>query len=169
MLSKRLVFSSVFVVVFVLDRAGKQYVLGALEPGERAALLGHLLSLVHTRVSSAAFGLMRGWEGSTQILVLGLLTLGCALVVGSFYRGLARGEIGSAGALGAVLAGVFGNFLDRLRHGVGIDFLHLGPVTAESMPDFDLSDLAIALGVLTLIAELLASEMAARVEERPRR
>jgi len=157
------------VLVFVLDRFGKQWALRTLEPGERTALLGDLLGLVHVRVSGAAFGLMEDWDSTTQIGALGLLSLACLVVVAGFYRGLGQSEVGSAAALGALLAGVLGNFVDRLQYGAGIDFLHLGPTSALRLPDFDIADLAIILGVVTLIVELLASEMAARAQERGQR
>lgn len=152
-------------LVLALDRAGKHFVVASLEPGERAAFVGNLLSLVHGRVSGAAFGLMDDWGSATQIGALGLLSLACAVLVLGFYRGLASGEVGSAAALGAVLAGVIGNLLDRLQYGAGIDFLHLGPTTAGQLIDFDVADLAIVVGLVTLLFELLAVEMAARVEE----
>jgi signal peptidase II len=166
---KRLAFFGVGLLVFGMDRFGKLHAMRTLEPGEHAELLGNLLGLTHVRVSSTAFGLLQDWGESVQLGVLALLSVACASVVIGFYRGLAPGEHGSAAALGAVLAGVAGNLFDRLRYGAGIDFLHVGPATAERLPDFNVSDLAIVLGVVTLIVELLASEMAARAQERPRR
>jgi signal peptidase II len=168
-ISKRLAFYGVGLLVVALDRAGKVHALRTLEPGEHAAFLGNFLSLAHVRVSGTAFGLLQDWGPSAQLAFLGLLSFACAAVAVGFYRGLAPGEHGSAAALGAVLAGVIGNLFDRVRYGAGIDFLHVGPASADRLPDFNVSDLAIVLGVVTLIVELLASELAARAQERPRR
>jgi lipoprotein signal peptidase len=156
-------------LVLAADRTGKLYAMQAIDSGERVPFVGELLSLANLRVSGGAFGLLRDWAPTTQLAALGFLSLVCAVVVVGFYRGLAPGEHGSAAALGAVLAGVIGNFVDRLQYGSSIDFLHLGPPTASQLPDFNLSDVAIVLGVVTLIVELLAAEMAARAQERPRR
>jgi signal peptidase II len=168
-ISKSLAFWSVGLFVFALDRFGKQWALQTLEPGERTALLGNLLGLAHVRVSGAAFGWMDDWASTTQLGALGLISLACLIVVVGFYRGLGHEEVGSGAALGALLAGVLGNFVDRLQYGAGIDFLHFGPVTALRLPDFDVADLGIMLGAVTLIVELLATEMAARAQERPPR
>ncbi|MBW2424411.1 MAG: signal peptidase II [Deltaproteobacteria bacterium] len=169
MTAKRLAFFGVAIVVFGLDRATKHHALSTLEPGERVAYLGEILSLAHVRVPGAAFGLLQSWSEETQRVALGVLSLACVGLIVAFYRGLAPGEHSSAAALGAVLGGVVGNLLDRLLYGVGIESLHLGAPSVEWLPDFSLSDLAIVLGVVTLIVELLASEMAARAQERPRR
>jgi signal peptidase II len=153
----------------ILDQLGKWHATTTLEIGGREPLLGDLVSLVHTPVTSGAFGLFRDWPASTQGIVFALLSLMAMLVVVSFYRDLAPGEHGSAAALAAILGGVVSNGIDRLRLGSGLDFLHVGPVPSESLPDFNLADVAIVLGVVTLIVELLATEMATRASERPRR
>ena len=173
MISKRISKSVGFwvagLLVFALDRLGKRWALQTLEPGERSALLGDLLGLAHVRVSGAAFGWLDDWESASQLGALGLISIACLAVVVVFYRGLGHGEVGSGAALGALLAGVLANFVDRLQYGAGIDFLHLGPITAPRLPDFDIADLGIMLGAVTLIVELLASEMTARAQERPPR
>jgi len=89
------------------------------------------------------------------------------IVILTFYRGLARGEHGSAAGLGAILGGIASNTIDRVRYGSGVDFLHVGSTTTNTLPDFNLADVAIVLGVVTLVVELLATEMATRVSERP--
>ena len=78
------------------------------------------------------------------------------------------GKTTTAAALGAMLGGVASNGLDRLRFGMGVDFLHPGPVGSDVLPDFNFADIAIVLGLVTLIAELLATELATRAAERPR-
>jgi signal peptidase II len=167
--TKRIAFFPVAVAVVSLDQFGKWYSTTTLEVGGRAPLLGDLLSVVHTPVTGGAFGLFRDWPASTQWIVFALLSLLATFVVLSFYRDLAPGEHGSAAALAAILGGVVSNGIDRLRLGSGLDFLDLGPLPSESLPHFNLADVAIVLGVVTLIVELLATEMATRASERPRR
>ena len=66
-----------------------------------------------------------------------------------------------------MLGGIASHTIDRLRYGSGVHFLHFGSVTSNRLPDFSLADVAIVLGVATLIIELLATEMTARASERP--
>jgi signal peptidase II len=166
--SKRLVFLSLAFAVVLLDQLGKLQVARTIEIGARVPLIADLLALTHLPVAGGAFGFFRDWAPSSQLIGFALLSIVAALVIVAFYRGLARGEHGSAAALGAILGGVASNTIDRVRYGSGVDFLHLGSVETDALPDFNLADVAIVLGVVTLIFELLATEMATRVSERPR-
>ena len=159
----------VAMLVFGLDRLGKAQVMGTLPVGESVPLFGDLLSLTRVETTGAALGLFSHWSAGARASVFGIMSVLCALLVLSFYRGLARGERGPAAALGAILAGVLSNAVDRFRFGFGIDFLQLGSPDATHLPSFNVADVAIVLGVLTLIVELLATEMAARAQEKPRR
>ena len=166
--SKRIAFLLLAFTVILFDQLGKFHAARTIEIGGRVPLLGDLLALTHLPVAGGAFGFFQDWMPSSQLIGFALLSIMATLVIITFYRGLARGEHGSAAALGAILGGIASNTVDRVRYGSGFDFLHLGPVTADTVPDFNLADVAIVLGVVTLIVELLATEMAARVSERPR-
>ncbi|MAG30762.1 MAG: signal peptidase II [Deltaproteobacteria bacterium] len=168
MVSKRMVFLPAIIVVLALDQVGKQHVVQTLGLGERVPLLGDLLALTHVPSAGGALGVFRDWLPGAQLIGFALLSTAATLLVLSFYRRLAPGEQGAATALGAILGGIASNGIDRLRYGSGLDFLHLGSTSADALPDFNLADVAIVLGVVTLIVELLATEMAARASERPR-
>ena len=166
--SKRLAFFPLSFAVVLLDQLGKFQVARTIEVGARAPLIGDVLSLAHLPAAGGAFGFFRDWVPSAQLTGFALLSIVSIAVIVLFYRGLAPGEHGSAAALGAIFGGIASNSLDRVRYGSGVDFLHLGSVTADTLPDFNIADIAIVLGVVTLIIELLATEMAARASERPR-
>lgn len=166
--SKRMAFLPLTFAVVLLDQLGKLHAANTLEIGARIPLIGDLLALTHLPAAGGAFGFFRDWMPAAQLVGFALLSITATLVIVAFYRGLARGEHGSAAALGAILGGIASNTIDRVRYGSGVDFLHLGSVNADALPDFNLADVAIVLGVVTLIIELLATEMAARVSERPR-
>lgn len=166
--SKRLAFLSLMFVVVLFDQLGKFQVARTVEIGTRIPLIGDLLAWTHLPAAGGAFGFFRDWSPTAQLVGFALLSIVATLVIVTFYRGLARGEHGSAAALGAILGGIASNMIDRVRYGSAVDFLHLGSVEADALPDFNLADVAIVLGVVTLILELLATEMATRVSERPR-
>ncbi|MFK7897880.1 MAG: signal peptidase II [Myxococcota bacterium] len=167
--TKHWAFMPVAALVAFIDQVGKWHAMRSLDVGERVAWLGDLLALAHLPAASGALGLFSGWPPSAQLGGFAVLSLIAVTIIVSFYRGLAPGEHGSAAALGAILGGIASNGLDRFRHGAGLDFLHLGSASSESLPDFNFADVAIVMGVVTLIVELLATEMAARASERPGR
>ncbi len=137
-----------------------------LDVGGRRAVLGNVLSWTHVPAMGGAFGFFQDWLPGAQLIGFSALALCATAVIGVFYRGLAPGEQGTAASLGAILGGIGSHTIDRLRYGSGLDFLHIGPTTSNAIPDFSLADVAIVLGVATLIVELLATEMASRAHER---
>lgn len=165
--TKHAVFLPAALIATTLDQLGKARVLRELEVGAREPLFGDLLSWTHVPSMGGAFGFFRDWLPGAQLIGFAMLALMAALIILFFYRGLAPGEQGSAAALGAILGGIASQAIDRLQYGTGLDFLHFGPVDSNALPDFNLADIAIVLGAVTLIVELLASEMAARASERP--
>lgn len=167
--SKYAAFGIVGGLVFLLDQLGKRHVADAVEIGERVPILGSLLAWTRIPEAGGALGLFRDWSPNAELTGYAILSGVAAIFVFVFLRSLAPRDLGTAVALGAVLAGVLSNSLDRYRHGASIKFLHVGPPASSPLPDFNLADLAILLGVGTLIIELLATEMAARAAERPRR
>jgi signal peptidase II len=167
--SKRFAFLPLAVFVVALDQLGKLHTSSTIALGSRESLFGDVLSLAHLPVESGAFGFLAGWAPGAQLIGFALLSIMATTVAISFYRGLAPGEFGSAVGLGAILGGIASQTIDRLRVGASVDFIEFGSLRAELLPAFNLADVAITLGVVTLIVELLATEMAARASERPHR
>lgn len=167
--AKHVVFALLGLVVFVGDQLGKRHAEATLAIGERVPLLGSLLAFVREPTQGGALGLFRDWSSDAALVGYGVLSFAAIAIAFAFLRALAPRELATSAALGAVLGGIASNLFDRVRAGASLDFIHLGPTASNLLPDFNLADLAILLGVGTLIVELLATEMAARAAERPRR
>lgn len=166
---KRAAFLPMAFIAVLVDQLGKYHTTTKIDVGAREPLAGDWISLTHMPSMSGAFGFFGDWLPGAQLTGFALLALCATLLIVNFYRGLAPGEQGSAAALGLMLGGISSHGIDRLRFGSGLDFLHLGGTESNALPDFNMADVAIVLGVATLIVELLATEMAARASERPDR
>ena len=166
--SKRTVFLPLAFAVLLLDQLGKLHATDNLAVGVRVPLVTDVLSFTYSESAASAFGFFAQWSMAAQFIGFALVSVAATIMIIHFFRGLAPGEFGSAAGLGAILGGVVSHAIDRLRTGASIDFLHVGSQSGNGLPDFNLADVAIALGVATLIVELLATEMAARANERPR-
>jgi signal peptidase II len=129
----------VMAAVLVADQATKALVRETMRRGEEDPILP-ALKLVNVRNEGVAFGIEAG--GQTLIVVLIAIAL-LALVV-YFSRHLAKPLIWLP--VGLLFGGALGNIVDRIREGAVTDFLKI-----PAWPAFNLADVAITVGVITLI------------------
>lgn len=139
-----LVFFGIAVGIVILDQLSKMWLVGLLGPGERLALVGDLLRLVHGQNDGAIFGLFRD-----QALLFGLVSLGViGLIV--WYHGQAGGALLMSIALGLLLGGAIGNMIDRFRLGYVIDWVDIG-IGGWRFYTFNVADSAVTVAVLLLL------------------
>ena len=132
----------VLVAVLVLDQLTKALVRSSIDPGERRDALP-LLDLVHVRNDGVAFGVLGGGQALVVIAVAGAMTGLLAFFAFNAHRPYAWLPTG------LLLGGALGNIIDRVRDGAVTDFLKL-----PHWPAFNVADIAITAGVVTLIFTL---------------
>jgi signal peptidase II len=129
----------VLALVLAADQLSKHLVREGMRPGEEDPIFP-ALKLVHVRNEGVAFGIDVG--GATLVVVLiALALLGLVLY---FARHTARPLIWLP--VGLLLGGALGNIVDRVRDGAVTDFLKI-----PAWPAFNLADIAITVGVLSLV------------------
>lgn len=131
----------VLAAVLALDQATKSLVTASIGIGERDGILPGV-ELVRVENRGVAFGLLAG-EGFVVVVVaaaLAGLLLWFALHVRRPLVWLPTGLL---------LGGALGNIVDRVRVGAVTDFIKL-----PLWPAFNLSDVAITAGVLSLLLVL---------------
>jgi signal peptidase II len=137
------------VTVVALDQAVKAWVLGGLRlaTGIPRPVWGPLrLTLVEN--PGVSFGLFQS-DASWTRWALAAFSLGVAIALAFWARRADKPYTGLA--LGLVIGGAVGNFVDRVRTGVVVDFVD---VTALYFPwVFNVADSAITVGILLLLAE----------------
>ncbi|MGZ4169692.1 MAG: signal peptidase II [Solirubrobacteraceae bacterium] len=126
-------------LVLILDRVTKHAVIANIPVGTTQKFLP-AVNLVHIHNSGVAFGFFAG--GGALVLVLTLAALS-ALVIYFLMHPTRRGLWLPTGLL---LGGALGNLIDRLAHGYVTDFIKL-----PAWPAFNVSDMAITFGVLSLL------------------
>jgi signal peptidase II len=141
-------------VVVVLDQVVKHLTVTNLADREPVRLLGGVLYLVHVRNSGAAFSLGQGYT-----FVFPLVTLVVVAWIGWMVRSLASTPW--AIALGLVLGGALGNFIDRLFRAPGpfvghvVDMFSVFDDGGRVFPVFNIADSALCCGVvLAILMEL---------------
>jgi signal peptidase II len=146
--------------VLVLDQVTKALVVASVARGDRRDLFAGIVDLVHVRNSGIAFGLFDG--GGALLTVVTVAALVLLLVY--FARHSRRPLLWLP--TGLLLGGALGNLADRAREGAVIDFIDL-----PLWPAFNVADVAITLGVVTLLLALESdgeAEARAKADERAR-
>ena len=126
-------------VVLGADQLTKELVRSSIALGDRRHLVPGV-TLIHAQNSGIAFSLFTGSEAG--VVVVSVVVLAAVLS----YFALHRERRWMWLACGLIVGGALGNLVDRLRVGVVTDFIKL-----PDWPAFNLADMSITLGVLTLL------------------
>ena len=134
----------VFAAVVALDQATKAIVRSSIPRGSSEKFfLG--INFVNTRNTGVAFGLLSG--GGAVVVVI----IAVALVALAAYFATHADKPLLWLPTGLLLGGAVGNLLDRLRGDAVTDFIDL-----PLWPPFNVADMAITFGVLSLLYALEA-------------
>jgi signal peptidase II len=136
---------AIIAVVLIIDRVTKHAVVTGIAVGDVHKFLPGI-NLVDVRNSGVAFGFFSGGGAIVLILTLTALTV---LVVYFLLRPTRPGLWVPTGLL---VGGAVGNLIDRLVNGSVTDFIKL-----PLWPAFNVSDMAITFGVLSLLYVLEGS------------
>jgi signal peptidase II len=129
-------------LVVLVDQVTKKLVRDGITPGDEDPIFP-ALKLVHVKNEGVAFGI----EAGGKTIVIALIALALLALVLYFARHTARPLIWLP--TGLLIGGALGNIVDRIRDGAVTDFLKI-----PAWPAFNVADVAITAGVLTLVLVL---------------
>ncbi|MEL6139841.1 MAG: signal peptidase II [Cyanobacteria bacterium J06626_23] len=143
-------FWIVAVVGVVLDQLTKLWTVNTFDLGEVVTIIPGALNFTYVLNRGAAWSICSG-ENCRWILPWLSLAVSLALAA---YGLLSRIEDPwERAGYGFILAGAFGNGIDRLRAGEVVDFIQAFPVT--NFPVFNLADVWINVGIVCLLLGFL--------------
>jgi signal peptidase II len=152
-------------IVWVLDRATKYYVVANLELGESIAVLP-VFSWIRLHNTGAAFSFLSD-AGGWQRWFFVLLAIGFAIFLVTETRKLAPGDRWLAYTYGLILGGALGNGYDRLVDGYVVDFV-LVHWQHYYFPAFNVADSGVSVGaaswILWMIVDARRTRRAAKAE-----
>ena len=139
--------------VVVPDQITKILVQQNMELWSSRPVIPGLLDVVHVINKGAAFGFLNRADVDWQrpfFLAVTLLALG---FVGYLVHTASERNPLLVTGLGLVAGGAVGNFIDRVRLGVVVDFIdiYVGP---HHWPAFNVADIAINLGALAILVSM---------------
>lgn len=130
------------VVLVGLDQWVKNLVVQNVALGSTQTVFPGVVSITHIQNNGAAWSILEGQQWF--FIVVSLLALGGMLWF--FYQN--RTKWAYSVGLTLMIAGTFGNFIDRLRNGYVVDMLQLDFI---NFPIFNLADVCLTVGVIWLV------------------
>jgi signal peptidase II len=143
-----LAFFGIALLVLALDQGTKALVIRSLAIGESWPDASWVVRITHVTNTGAAFGILQGQ--AIFLTITTIIGIG-AIIAYYFFPPLDHGYIRVA--IGLLLGGAAGNFLDRIRLGYVTDFIDFG-----FWPAFNVADSSISIGVTVLILTYLFHE-----------
>lgn len=135
-MAKHLSFWGIALLVFVLDRISKFFVVSYIPLNSSIDL--KLFSLTHVLNTGTLFGLLKNASWFFVIFTVAVIVF-LILKYRTFSSDLQP-------VLGLILGGAFGNLFDRLVYGAVIDFIDF-----HFWPAFNMADSAISIAVVWLL------------------
>jgi len=141
----------------LLDQLTKVLVAARMALGSSFPVLGDAVRMTYIRNPHGAFSLQVG--SNAAFLVLSLIAI---LLILLFYFQLKGRSNWNRFALGLILGGAVGNFIDRLFLGEVRDFIdvnipdiHIGSYHLDRWPVFNLADAGVTVGVIMLFVGMI--------------
>lgn len=137
-------FIGLAAAVILVDQASKAWVAATISPGTTVRLLGDDLRLIYSRNDGALFGLL---ANSAPVMA----AVSVVVIVGIFwYHARAGRSILLSLALGLLLGGAIGNFVDRVRLGYVVDWIDMGLGTTRFWT-YNIGDAAVTCSILLIL------------------
>ncbi len=140
--------------ILLLDQVTKAFVVSQMVLHQSEPIIESFLHLTYVRNPGAAFGFLSRTPAWFRQPSFFAATVVAVLVLGILLRNAAETDRLTSVAVAAILGGVFGNLIDRLRDGSVIDFLDVQWYEYH-WPAFNVADTAILLGVMGFVASVL--------------
>jgi signal peptidase II len=144
-----LLFLATAAIILALDQLTKFWVKATIALGDSIPTTG-FFRLTHVENTGASFGMFQ--NTARPLAVVSAIGACILLWLGLYFsrRIPLLGWTSSMFALGLVLGGTLGNFIDRAFIGHVTDFLKMGP-----WPDYNIADSAVVVGGLLMAFNLV--------------
>ncbi|WP_017727229.1 signal peptidase II [Halalkalibacterium ligniniphilum] len=140
------------VIIIILDQVTKWIIVTYMELSESIPIIENFLYITSHRNQGAAFGILQG-----QMWFFYIVTIIVIIGIVYYMEKEAKYDRLFGTALGLVLGGAIGNFIDRVFRGEVVDFINTYIFT-YNFPIFNVADSALCIGVGVLFVKLLSDE-----------
>lgn len=139
-------------VIIIIDQLTKWWVIANMELRESITVIENFFYLTSHRNTGAAWGILEG-----KMLFFYIITVVVIVVICYYIQKFAKDSILTGIALGLILGGAVGNFIDRLFRKEVVDFfdVYLGNY---NYPIFNIADSALVVGVIVVLIATIVDE-----------
>lgn len=127
----------VSIILLILDQITKAVI---INNNVNKTIIPNVLEIATAQNTGGAFGVAQG--NTTMFIITNIVVLG--LIIRFIYLQKELMNKATLYVLIGILAGGFGNLIDRLTRGFVVDFINLFPIT--NFPKFNFADMYITLG-----------------------
>ncbi len=152
----RVLALAIAIIIFVTDRVTKVMIQHGMNSFDDAPVIPGFLRITHAENPGAAFGFLSEGNPILRTIVLHVVTFVviCFVAIALWRRTGPYAALLSRFALGLILGGALGNFLDRVTQGTVTDFIEVFH-GSWTFPAFNIADSAITVGGAILVLEML--------------
>jgi signal peptidase II len=137
-------------LIVLLDQATKWIIVSTLAVHDAVPVFESFFHITHARNTGAAFSMLAQAPASFRQPFFLLTTIIAVVMLSLFLRKVDAADKLTVAAIGSILGGAIGNFIDRVLYGEVIDFL-LVHWRGYYWPAFNVADSCITVGVFTLL------------------
>lgn len=124
-------------------------------PTGRVSVIGQVVQFVYVENPGAAWGLGRQLSGPMRRVVFLVVAFFAMIFMAYYYHRTPTANWRLRAALGLVMGGALGNFIDRARMGYVVDFIRvdLGFWPVHPWPLWNIADAGITIGVIAILID----------------
>ncbi len=141
-------------LVVALDQFTKFLILQTMKLNETQSLISDFIYLTYIQNPGTAFGFMANMETFVRIPFFVAITTAACFIVYTYQRLIPQEKQFTRVALGLVLGGALGNFVDRILYGKVIDFIDMRYHDFQWYI-FNVADSCITVGLIFLLIEFI--------------
>lgn len=142
---ERVIYYFIALVIIILDQLSKWFIVNNMTIGQSIELIPNFFYFTSTRNDGAAWSILEG-----QMIFFFIITAIVLVIVIYYMQKLGRFQPLLGTALGLVIGGTLGNFIDRLLRGEVVDFVHVY-IFSYNYPIFNIADSSLVVGVVIIL------------------
>ncbi|WP_017753652.1 signal peptidase II [Calidifontibacillus oryziterrae] len=158
-----MIYYIIALIVIVIDQWSKWLIVKNMELGESISIIDHFFYLTSHRNKGAAWGILQG-----QMWFFYIVTAIVIVAVIYYISKIAKKQPLLGWALGLILGGAIGNFIDRLIRKEVVDFFDFYLdffFFTYNYPIFNVADSALVVGVILIIIHTFIDSKKAKESE----